>query len=180
MLRTQFSLKQSILSFTWTVTPTCWFERATNWASFFSTVRLTFGMLQFISLLLLWPLSSQLSHILINGPKQHIFNYLNEDLLTNCNFYRARYSLVMVKVLLNTNQLIVACLLLRTKQMISVMVHNHPLRFIFRHCTRLYFRVSSGLDMFLQRVTMWKRIIMGHLANSIINCNGKERAVISK
>jgi len=115
MLRTQFSLKQSILSFTWTVTPTCWFERATNWASFFSTVRLTFGMLQFISLLLLWPLSSQLSHILINGPKQHIFNYLNEDLLTNCNFYRARYSLVMVKVLLNTNQLIVACLLLRTK-----------------------------------------------------------------
>ena len=48
---------------------------------------------------------SQLSHISINAPKQCIFNFLNEiKLFKNFNFCRARYSLFVLKVPLNSNQ----------------------------------------------------------------------------
>jgi len=50
MPRTQFSLKQSTLSFTWTVTQTCWYEHAISWVSSFSTARPIYGMLLFHAL----------------------------------------------------------------------------------------------------------------------------------
>jgi len=43
--RTRFCLKQSTLSFTWTVTPTCWYEHAISSASSCSIARPICGML---------------------------------------------------------------------------------------------------------------------------------------